>query len=72
LRWHSAGLDCGAAGFGVRPMEGFIRRENIKRYRKLLREVKGEPERRLIQRLLLEEERKEGAVSDDLAATARI
>jgi hypothetical protein len=53
-------------------MEGFIRRENIKRYRKLLREVKGEPERRLIQRLLLEEERKEGAVSDDLAATARI
>ena len=30
-------------------MERFIRRENIKRYRKLLRDVKNEAERRLIQ-----------------------
>jgi hypothetical protein len=40
-------------------MDGFVRRENIKRYRKLLREVKDEPGRRLIRRLLLEEEQKE-------------
>jgi hypothetical protein len=46
-------------------MEGFIRRQNIKRYRKLLREAKDHAERRLIQKLLLEEEQKEGAVSDD-------
>ena len=49
-------------------MERFIRRENIKRYRKLLREVKDDPGRRLIQKLLLEEEQKEVDVSDDLAA----
>jgi hypothetical protein len=40
-------------------MERFIRRENIKRYRKLLRDVNDEPGRRLIQKLLLEEEQKE-------------
>jgi hypothetical protein len=40
-------------------MEGFVRRENIRRYRKLLREVKDEPGRRLIRKLLLEEEQKE-------------
>jgi hypothetical protein len=39
-------------------MEGFIRRENIKRYRKLLREAEDDPERRLIQKLLREEEQK--------------
>jgi hypothetical protein len=37
-------------------MERFIRRENIKRYRKLLRDVKNEAERRLIQKLLNEAE----------------
>ena len=40
-------------------MDGFVRRENIKRYRKLLREAKDEPGRRLIRKLLLEEEQKE-------------
>jgi hypothetical protein len=40
-------------------MDGFVRRENIKRYWKLLREVNDEPGRRLIQKLLLEEEQKE-------------
>jgi hypothetical protein len=35
-------------------MERFIRRENIKRYRKLLRDAKDEAERRLIQKLLTE------------------
>jgi hypothetical protein len=52
-------------------MERFIRRENIKRYRKLLREVKDDLGRRLIQKLLLEEEQKESAVLDDLAPSAR-
>ena len=40
-------------------MERFIRRENIKRYRKLLLEAKDEAERRRIQKLLMEEEQKE-------------
>jgi hypothetical protein len=40
-------------------MDRFIRRENIKRYRKLLREAKDEAERGLIQKLLMEEEQKE-------------
>ena len=40
-------------------MDGYARRENIKRYRKLLREVKDEPGRQLIRKLLLEEEQKE-------------
>jgi Sec-independent protein translocase protein TatA len=42
-------------------MERFIRRENIKRYRKLLRDAKDEAERRLIQNLLTEAEQKEPA-----------
>jgi hypothetical protein len=40
-------------------MERFVRHENIKRYRKLLLEVKDDAERRLIQKLLTEEEQKE-------------
>jgi hypothetical protein len=40
-------------------MERFIRRENIKRYRKLLLEAKDDAERRLIHKLLTEEEQKE-------------
>jgi hypothetical protein len=40
-------------------MERFLRRENIKHYRKLLREAKDKAARRLIQRLLTEEEQKE-------------
>jgi hypothetical protein len=39
-------------------MERFIRRENIKRYRKLLGDAKDEAERRLIQKLLTELEQK--------------
>jgi hypothetical protein len=42
-------------------MDRFVRRENIKRYRKLLRAANEEAERRLIQRLLIEEEQKEAA-----------
>jgi hypothetical protein len=41
------------------PVERFIRRENIKRYRKLLREASDEAERQRILKLLAEEERKE-------------
>jgi hypothetical protein len=37
-------------------MEQFVRRQNIKRYRALLRETKDEATRRLIQKLLTEEE----------------
>ena len=48
-------------------MERFLRRENIKRYRKLLREAKDEAGRRLIQKLLTEEEQKEAT---SLAPTA--
>jgi hypothetical protein len=40
-------------------MERFVRHENIKRYRKLLLEAKDDAERRLIQKLLTEEEQKE-------------
>jgi hypothetical protein len=43
----------------------------VKPYRNLLRDVKDDPGRRLIQKLLLEEEQKESAVSDDLAPSAR-
>jgi hypothetical protein len=42
-------------------MQQFIRRENIKRYRKLLRDAKDEAERRLIQKLLTEAEQEEPA-----------
>jgi bacterioferritin (cytochrome b1) len=42
-------------------MERFVRRQNIKRYRTLLRETKDEATRRLIQKLLTEEEEKQFA-----------
>jgi hypothetical protein len=42
-------------------LERFVRRENINRYRKLLREAKDEAERQLILKLLIEEEEKEVA-----------
>lgn len=38
-------------------MESFVRRENIKRYRKLLREVQDEATRRRILKLLAEAEK---------------
>jgi len=48
-------------------MERFLRRENINRYRKLLREAKDEAGRRLIQKLLTEEEQKEVTPSSSTA-----
>jgi hypothetical protein len=52
-------------------MDRYVRRENIKRYRKLLREVKDEPGRRLIQKLLLEEEQKEVPIETPSPPVAR-
>jgi hypothetical protein len=53
-------------------MDRFIRRENIRRYRKLLREAKDEPGRRLIQKLLTEEEQKELAAPTSSPPTATL
>jgi activator of HSP90 ATPase len=53
-------------------MERFIRRENIKRFRKLLLEAKDDAERRRIQKLLIEEEQKESAAGTPSPSTARI
>jgi len=50
-------------------MERFVRRENIKRYRKLLREADHGAGRRLIQKLLMEEEQKELAARTSSALT---
>ena len=47
-------------------MERFIRRENIKRYRKLLRDVKDEAQRLLIQKLLNETEKELLASADEM------
>jgi hypothetical protein len=52
-------------------MERYVRRENIRRYRKLLREAKEEAERRQIQKLLIEEEEKEVAARATALSTAR-
>jgi hypothetical protein len=65
---HSVGVG-GPAGQS-RAMERFIRRENIKRFRKLLLEVKDDAERRRIQKLLLEEEQKQSAAETPSTSTA--
>jgi hypothetical protein len=51
-------------------MERFIRRENIKRFRKLLLETNDDAERRRIQKLLIEEEQKEAAAETPSPSTA--
>jgi len=51
-------------------MERFLRRENIKRYRKLLHDAKDEAERRLIQKLLTEAEQKEPVKKTPLPSIA--
>jgi hypothetical protein len=51
-------------------MERFIRRENIKRFRKLVLEVKDDAERRRIQQLLIEEEQKESTAETASPSTA--
>ena len=52
-------------------MDRFVRRENIKRYRKLLCETKDEAGRRLIQNLLIKEEQKEVTARMPSPSTAR-
>ena len=52
-------------------MDRYARRENIKRYKKLLREVNDDPRRQLIQKLLLEEEQKEVPFQTPSPPTAR-
>jgi hypothetical protein len=51
-------------------MERFIRRENIKRFRKLLLEAKDDAARRRIQQLLIEEEQKESTAETASPSTA--
>ena len=51
-------------------MERFIRRENMKRFRKLLLEAKDDAERRRLQKLLIEEEQKESAAETPSPSTA--
>ena len=51
-------------------MERFVRRENIKRFRKLLLEAKDDAERRRLQKLLIEEEQKESAAETPSPSTA--
>jgi hypothetical protein len=51
-------------------MERFIRRENIKRFRKLLLEAKDDAERRRIQKLLIEEEQRKSAGETPSPSTA--
>ena len=48
-------------------MDRFIRRENIKHYRELLKTVKDETERQRILKLLAEEEQKQKAAGDKIA-----
>ena len=67
LAWHVHSV--GANGRGA-PMERFIRRENIKRFRKLVLEAKDDAERRRIQQLLIEEEQKESTAQTTSPSTA--
>ena len=47
-------------------MERFVRRENIKHYRELLKTVKDEAERQRIQKLLAEEVQKQKDAGDKI------
>jgi len=60
--WHRPSVD----GVTVGPMKRFIRHENIKRFRKRLREVEDDAERRLFQKLLTEKEQKEPTASPEI------
>ena len=47
-------------------MERFVRRENIKHYRELLKTVKDEADRQRIQKLLAEEQQKRKDAGDNI------
>ncbi len=51
-------------------MERFVRRENVKHYRDLLREAQSDAERQRIQELLDEELKKQKEAGDDVASPA--
>jgi hypothetical protein len=53
-------------------MDRFVRRENIRHFRDLLREAKSDPERRRIQALLDEEVGKQRDAGDEMPDPARI
>jgi len=67
--WHFDTGDLGPPGQST-AMERFVRRETIKRYRKLLLEAKDDAERRRIQKLLTEEEQKKPPPKTASPATA--
>ena len=50
-------------------MDRFIRRENVKHYRELLKTVKDDAERQRILKLLAEEERKQKEAGDKIEET---
>ena len=47
-------------------MERFVRRENVKHYRELLKMAKDEAERQKILKLLVEEQQKQKAAGDKI------
>jgi hypothetical protein len=53
---------------GKKAMERFVRHENIKHYRELLKTVKGESERERILKLLAEEQQKQKDAGDNIEA----
>jgi hypothetical protein len=52
-------------------MENFVRRENVKHLREMLERATDETQRRRIQRLLDEEQRKQKEASDETPAKER-
>jgi hypothetical protein len=56
---------------GSRPLVRFIRRENIKHYRRLLEQTPDEAERQRILKLLAEEEKKQRDAEDKKPTTKR-
>lgn len=53
-------------GHGDRAVDRFIRRENVKHYRELLKSAKEEAERRRISKLLAEEQEKQKDAGDKI------
>jgi hypothetical protein len=60
-------LKCPLTDIGYRDaMDRFIRRENVKHYRELLKKVKDEAERQKILKLLAEEQQKQKDAGDKI------
>ena len=56
----------GGWSHGRKTMDRFIRRENVKHYRELLKAVKTEKERQRILKLLAEEQQKQKDAGDEI------